>query len=70
MVNLSACTITQLTASQRGSTLSSLYAPINADASTNATVYRFEVTNGSTVRTFDSLTNSFNLSQLSGGLLI
>lgn len=58
--------ITQVTASQRGATLATLYATITAD-DVNASTYRFEVTNGSTVRTFDSLTNSFNLSQLSGG---
>jgi hypothetical protein len=40
---------------------------IYADALIGVQGYRFEVTNGSTVRTYDATTNLFNLTQLTGG---
>ncbi len=67
----SSCTITtpypvtKVQSTQCGTTLAALNTTISAVAVTNATGYRFEVTNNSTVYTYDSLTNSFNLSMLS-----
>lgn len=54
---------------QCDTTLATTNATINAVAVENATQYRFEVTSGATVRTFVSNTNSFNLTQLTGGAL-
>ncbi len=72
----SACTVstpaipfTKVQASQCGSTLTSLNGNISADNVVIANGYRFEVTNGSNVRTYDSSTRSFNLTQLNGGTL-
>ncbi|OYU85436.1 MAG: hypothetical protein CFE24_01755 [Flavobacterium sp. BFFFF2] len=50
-----------------GTTLSNIDNRIYCSSITSATSYRFEVTNGSTVRTYSSTTNSFILSQLPGG---
>ncbi|OYU83245.1 MAG: hypothetical protein CFE24_12265 [Flavobacterium sp. BFFFF2] len=51
-----------------GSTLSDISAPITGTAVTNATGYAFEVTGNGTTRTFHTNTNSFNLTQLIGGI--
>lgn len=59
-------TATKVVASQCGTTIPTLNTFIFADQVYLATAYRFEVTNGSTVRTFESPTRSFQLSQLSG----
>ena len=58
---------TQVQAAQCGTVLTNLNTIIIADAIVGATKYRFEVTNGSTVRTIEAVTNSFTLAQLSGG---
>ncbi|MBP9848352.1 MAG: putative Ig domain-containing protein [Flavobacterium sp.] len=61
---------TKVQSSQCGVTLSSVAQTILADAVTGISGYRFEVTNGTTVRTFDTAngaTNSFKLTQLTGG---
>ena len=60
---------TQLIASICGSTLTSLYTPLNANVINGATSYKFEVTNGATVRTYTTGTNSFNLMQLTDGAI-
>jgi YDG domain/Putative Ig domain/Putative metal-binding motif len=59
---------TQVQSSQCGVTLAALNTVISADAVTGAQQYRFEVTNGATVRVYTAVTgNSFNLTQLTGG---
>jgi hypothetical protein len=59
---------TQVQSSQCGVTLAALNTVISADAVTGAQQYRFEVTNGATVRVYTAATgNSFNLTQLTGG---
>ncbi len=55
---------TQVKASQCGTTLSKIDKAIYADAVTNATQYRFRVTNGANVQTIDRAVPSFTLSQL------
>lgn len=68
-----ACTITTPAAITKvkaifcGTTLSSINTSIYADALIGVQGYRFEVTNGTTVRTFDATSNLFNLTQLAGG---
>jgi hypothetical protein len=57
----------QLIASNCGITTSSLYSVLSCNTVTLATGYRFEVTNGESTRTYDSVTNTFNLMQLVGG---
>jgi hypothetical protein len=60
---------TQLQYSQCNSTLNSLTSPIVADLVEGAEGYRFEVTNGSNVRTYiTNGENSFVLSELDGGV--
>ena len=51
---------------QCGVTLGNIAAQIYAYQVVGATGYRFEVTNGVTVRTYDAATNSFNLFNLAG----
>ena len=56
---------TQLVASTCGTSLTSLYAPLYANAVPLATGYRFEVKNGATlVGTYDASSNVFNLMQV------
>jgi uncharacterized protein (TIGR02145 family) len=57
---------TQVQASQCDITLPSLTTTINANAFSGATGYRFEVTDGSTLRIFQTVNRYFNLSQLPG----
>jgi autotransporter-associated beta strand protein len=52
---------------QCGTTTTSLYSAIYANQVSGAQGYRFEVTNGASVRTYDSATSSFNLLNLTGG---
>ncbi len=59
--------LTKVKASICGTTLAASTSSIQADAVTGAQMYRFEVTNGSTVRTIETATNSFRLSDLTGG---
>jgi hypothetical protein len=47
--------------SQCGTTLSNIAATIYSQQAAGAQGYRFEVTNGSNVRSYDSATNSFSL---------
>lgn len=54
--------------SQCGTTLSNVANTIYSQQAAGAQGYRFEVTNGSNVRTFDSATNSFSLVNLPGGV--
>ena len=49
--------------------LSNLLYAIPVTASANVQAYRFRVSNGANVRTFDSPVSSFSLSQLPGGVL-
>jgi len=61
---------TKVQTSQCGVTLTSVTQTVTADAVTGISGYRFEVTNGTTVRTFDTASgaiNSFKLTQLTGG---
>jgi hypothetical protein len=55
--------------SQCGTTMSNIAATIYSQQASGAEGYRFEVTNGSNVRTYDSATNSFSLVNLPGGVL-
>jgi hypothetical protein len=57
-----------LVASQCGTTLANVAATIYANQAAGAQGYRFEVTNGSNVRTYDSATSSFSLMSLAGGV--
>ena len=52
-----------------GSRLTAISAPISATAVANATNYLFEVTGNGSTQTFYSNTNSFNLTQLPGGIV-
>jgi hypothetical protein len=58
---------TQLASSACGITIASLYAPLNCNAVTLATGYKFEVYDGVTTRTYETSSSSFNLMQLTGG---
>ena len=51
-----------------GTTLATISTSIYADALIGVQGYRFEVTDGTNVRTFDATTNLFNLTQLTGGV--
>jgi autotransporter-associated beta strand protein len=55
--------------SQCGTTMSNIAATIYSQQASGAEGYRFEVTNGANVRTYDSATNSFSLVNLPGGVL-
>jgi len=52
--------------SQCGVTLASLGTQISANSVSNVTTYRFEVTDGLNVSTYDSATRQFQLTQVSG----
>jgi hypothetical protein len=58
---------TSLIASQCGFTMSNMANVIYASAVPTATAYRFEVTNASNIRIYDSSTNSFTFANLAGG---
>ncbi|MFC6876672.1 T9SS type A sorting domain-containing protein [Flavobacterium myungsuense] len=60
-------TQTKVIAGQCGVTVPLATSQINADEVFQATAYRFEVTNGSTVRFVQNVNRFFNLGQLSGG---
>jgi len=62
----SAPATTNVVASQCGSTLALMSTTIYANQVTAANQYRFEVANGSNVRTYDSAVNRFSLTNLSG----
>ncbi len=62
--------ITKVKAQFCGTTLATLSTSIYADALIGVQGYRFEVTNGTNVRTFDATSNLFNLTQLIGGATI
>ena len=53
---------------QCGATLSNIAATIYSQQAAGAQGYRFEVSNGPNVRTYDSATNSFSLLNLPGGV--
>jgi autotransporter-associated beta strand protein len=53
--------------SQCGTTMSNIAATIYSQQAASAQGYRFEVTNGANVRTYDSPTNAFSLLNLAGG---
>jgi hypothetical protein len=55
-------------ASQCGTTLTNIANTIYAYQITGATGYRFEITNGATVRIFDTAANGFALTGLAGGV--
>ncbi len=57
---------TQIIASQWGSTLAGLDSPIHAKWMYSAEAYRFEVTNGAVVTTYDSPIYYFNLTKIVG----
>lgn len=59
--------ITKLKAQFCGTTLATLNSSIYADALIGVQGYRFEVTDGTNVRTFDATSNLFNLTQLTNG---
>ncbi len=59
--------VTKLKTSFCNTTLAGVSSTIQANAVTGAQAYRFEVTHGATVRTIDSNTNGFRLTDLSGG---
>ena len=62
--------LTKVQTSQCGITLASLSTQLTADAISGAQAYRFEVTNGSNVRTFTTVngsTRTFRLTDLTGG---
>ncbi len=60
---------TKVLPTQCGATLTSINSNIYSTGVTAATSYRFEVTNGNNVYTYDSLTKYFNLSQLNAPVL-
>ncbi|KAB1155602.1 T9SS type A sorting domain-containing protein [Flavobacterium luteum] len=60
-------TQTKVVSGQCGVTVPLATTQINADQVFQATAYRFEVTNGATVRFVQNVNRFFNLSQLSGG---
>ena len=66
IVTVSAVPTPKIRPSQCGSTLATLGSPIHSTLITAATSYRFEVTNGATVRTFDSPIYYFNLTDIVG----
>jgi hypothetical protein len=68
-VSIGCPTSTKLISTQCGTTLSAINTIIYANSVSNATSYRFEVTHGSSVNTIDSSTRTFNLTQLSSGVL-
>ncbi|OYU82747.1 MAG: hypothetical protein CFE24_14320, partial [Flavobacterium sp. BFFFF2] len=59
--------VTQVKSAQCGTVLANLDTAIVADTIVGAQKYRFEVTTASNVRTIERTTNSFSLTQLSGG---
>ena len=59
--------ITKVKAQFCGTTLATLNTSIYADALIGVQGYRFEVTDGTNVRTFDATSNLFNLTQLTNG---
>lgn len=59
--------ITKVKAQFCGTTLATLNSSIYADALIGVQGYRFEVTDGTNVRTFDATSNLFNLTQLKNG---
>ncbi len=59
--------ITKVKTANCGTTLATISTSVYADALIGVQAYRFEVTNGTNVRTYDATTNLFNLTQLSGG---
>lgn len=61
--------MTNLIASQCGITINSFWATLYANQVPGAQGYRFEVTNGATVRYYDSAVNRFRLRDLSGPVL-
>jgi len=61
--------MTNLIASQCGITINSFWATLYANQVPGAQGYRFEVTNGATVRYFDTPVNRFALRNLSGPIL-
>lgn len=63
----STVTTTTLITSQCGGTLATINTPILVNEVYLASDYRFEVTNGATVRTYESTLRYFLLSQLAGG---
>jgi hypothetical protein len=60
-------TATKVIDAQCGATLATVNTPILVNEVYLATDYRFEVTNGSNVRTYETTNRYFSLSQLSGG---
>jgi len=58
---------TSLIAAQCGFTMNNIANQIYASAVPSATAYRFEIVNGSNVRTYDSATNSFSFNNVPGG---
>ncbi|MCW3106195.1 MAG: C-terminal target protein, partial [Segetibacter sp.] len=63
-INTPAVPVTQISHSFRGNTLANIDSSIRADVAPLATTYRFQVTQGTNVQTFDAQTNSFKLTQL------
>ena len=58
--------VTKLRTADCGANLTSLNKEIHANLVTAATAYRFEITNGSNVTTFESLIYYFNLTNIAG----
>ncbi len=65
----SSAPVSKIVASQCGTNLAALNTPIFADPVPGVGGFKFEVNDGSTVRTYISMTNSFNLTQLVGGAI-
>ncbi len=59
-------TTTKIKASQCGSTLSTMYSQILADIYPGAQMYRFQVTNGVNVRTYETIKYNFDLTKIAG----
>jgi hypothetical protein len=62
--------LTKVQASQCGTTLAALNTAIIANSVTGATNYRFKVVNGASTQTIETVSSSFYLTSLTGGVLL
>jgi hypothetical protein len=68
-MNVGCTKSTKVQTTQCGTTLTALTDIIRADFVTGSTGYKFEVSDGTHVSTYESTINSFNLTQISGTLI-
>ena len=68
--NVGCSKVTQIQTSQCGVTIAALNTTISANSVGGASGYRFEVSDGTNTSIYDSSTNSFNLTMLTGSLTI